>query len=259
MDFSKPETVVDLNNIRNVLIRMEDTIVFNLIERAKFPRQPSIYKPGAFNISDFDGSFVEWLLREEEIVHAKIRRYESPDEIPFFPNDLPEPILPAIEYPPVLYPHPNKVNVNDTIKDFYINDIVPRICADGEQPENLGSSSLCDVECLRSLSRRIHFGRFVAEAKYLTETAHMTSLIKSKDVAGLDAAITNKAVEKQVLARLKRKAETYGIDPTLADPQPKASRVNVEAVVEMYENWVIPLTKEVEVEYLLNRLPKEEA
>ncbi|KAK9368433.1 chorismate mutase [Lipomyces kononenkoae] len=257
MDFLSPDTVMDITNIRAALIRMEDTIVFNLIERAKFPRQPSSYENGGIRIPGFDGSFVDWILREEEIVHAKVRRYQSPDEVPFFPDDLPEPILPPISYPPVLFPHPNKVSVNDRIKAFYVNDIVPSVCADGEQKENLGSSSLCDVECLRSLSRRIHFGRFVAESKFRMEREEITALIKAKDRAGLEAAITNSAVEKQVLARLKKKAETYGIDPNLLS-SPSNQKVDADAVVAIYENWVIPLTKEVEVEYLLHRLDREE-
>ena len=32
----KPETVLDLANIRQALVRMEDTIVFDLIERSQF-------------------------------------------------------------------------------------------------------------------------------------------------------------------------------------------------------------------------------
>ncbi|KAK9457292.1 chorismate mutase [Dipodascopsis uninucleata] len=252
MDFLKPETVVDLNNIRTMLIRMEDTIVFNLIERAKFPVQSIIYRPGAIKIPNFNGSFLDWMLREEEIVHSRARRYESPDEIPFFPNDLDEPVLPEISYPPVLYPYPNKLNLNSRIKEFYVNEIVPSICLDGIQEENLGSTSLCDIECLRSLSRRIHFGRFVAEAKFLSEKEYMTELIKKKDVDGLMKAITNEAVEQQVLMRLKAKADTYGADPL--QPNKDVAKVKSQAVVSMYENWVIPLTKDVEIEYLLRRL-----
>jgi len=187
------------------------------------------------------------------MLSAKVRRYQSPDEIPFFPNDLPDPILPAISYPPVLYPHPNNLNLNSQIKKFYCNEIVPSICPQGEQKENLGSSSLCDIECLRSLSRRIHFGRFVAETKFLSERERMTKLIEEKDVSGLESAITNVDVEKQVLKRLKEKAEKYGVDPLLKENH-NSKKVNANAVVSMYENWVIPLTKHVEVEYLLHRL-----
>ncbi|KAK9478194.1 chorismate mutase, partial [Lipomyces japonicus] len=253
MDFFKPETVLNLSNIREILIRMEDTIVFNLIERAQFTRQESIYTAGAIAIPDFNGSFVQWILREEEGVHAKVRRYESPDEVAFFPSELPQPILPPISYPVILHPHPNKVNVNDRIFDFYVNEIVPKISRPGEQPENLGSSSLCDVECLRSLSRRIHFGRFVAEAKFRSEQELMTKLIIDRDVVGLEAAITNSAVEKQILVRLKKKAETYGSEIKLQSSEEK-KKVDAESVVELYERWVIPLTKVVEIEYLLHRL-----
>lgn len=34
----------------------------------------------------------------------------------------------------------------------------------------------------------------------------------------------------------------------------KQLKINVDVVVELYEKWVIPLTKEVEIEYLLARL-----
>ncbi|KAK9450910.1 chorismate mutase [Limtongia smithiae] len=255
MDFLKPETVLNLQNIREVLVRMEDTILFNLIERAKFPQQKTIYISGGIDIPGFDGSFVEWLLREEEIVHAKARRYESPDEIPYFPDDLPDPVLPRISYPPILHPHPNKLNMNDKIKYFYIHDIVPKICPKGEQKENFGSTSLCDISCLRSLSRRIHFGRFVAEAKFKSEPERMTELINNKDVPGLEGAITNSAVEQQILERLKKKALGYGTDPS--QPNQSLQKVDADAVVEMYKNWVIPLTKDIEVAYLLHRLDEE--
>lgn len=87
----------------------------------------------------------------------------------------------------------------------------------------------------------------------MAETENMTKLIKEKNSAGLDAAITNAAIERQVIARLKKKAETYGVDPNLSYSE-EEKKVNADAVVAMYENWVIPLTKVVEVEYLLHRL-----
>jgi chorismate mutase len=85
----------------------------------------------------------------------------------------------------------------------------------------------------------------------------MTELIKNRDAKGLDAAITNEAVEKQVLQRLATKARTYGRDPSAgaeALTSKAADKVDVDAVVAIYRDLVIPLTKEVEVEYLLARL-----
>jgi chorismate mutase len=190
---------------------------------------------------------------------AKIRRYQSPDEYPFT-SDLPAPIIPPLNYPPLLHANQN-VNVNPKIYDSYINDILPRITQNlpdkGESSENYGSTAVRDVECLQSLSRRIHFGKFVAEVKFQSDEAHMTELIKKRDVKGLDAAITNEAVEKQVLQRLATKARTYGRDPTAgaeALTSKAADKVDVDAVVAIYRDLVIPLTKKVEVEYLLARL-----
>jgi chorismate mutase len=114
-----------------------------------------------------------------------------------------------------------------------------------------------DVECLQSLSRRIHFGKFVAEVKFQSEEAKMTELIKNRDYKGLEEAITNAAVERQVLQRLATKARTYGRDPSAgaeALNSREADKVDVDAVVAIYRDLVIPLTKEVEVEYLLARL-----
>jgi len=80
-------------------------------------------------------------------------------------------------------------------------------------------------------------------------------LIKAGDREGIGAAITNAAVEKKVLERLGLKARTYGTDPSIGVEGP--AKINVEAVVAMYKEFVIPLTKDVEVEYLMQRLESE--
>ena len=85
----------------------------------------------------------------------------------------------------------------------------------------------------------------------------MTELIRKRDVIGLEDAITNAAVERQVLQRLETKARAYGRDPSVsveALKSKEADKVDVDAVVAIYRDLVIPLTKEVEVEYLLSRL-----
>jgi chorismate mutase len=71
MDFMKPDTVLNLNNIRASLVRMEETIVFNLIERAQFYSTCSVYKPDGIKIPGFEGSFLDWFLGESEKTHCK--------------------------------------------------------------------------------------------------------------------------------------------------------------------------------------------
>lgn len=254
----KPETVLNLDNIRQSLVRMEDTIVFNLIERAQFYTMPSVYEPKAISLPGFEGSFLEWILVESEKVHSKVRRYEAPDEVPFNPDKLEEPILPAIDYPAVLAKYSKDINESQTIIDYYVKTIVPLVATEGEQLENMGSCALCDVEALQAISRRIHFGKFVAETKYQKEKERFTQLIKDKDIKGIEDAITNQAVENKILERLMLKADTYGVDPTLRWSQKAQGQIAPEAVVQIYREFIIPLTKKVEVDYLLRRLECEE-
>ncbi|KAK7749018.1 chorismate mutase aro7 [Cytospora paraplurivora] len=260
IDLSDATKALDLSRIRFQLIRLEDTITFHLIERVQFPLNSNIYTPGAVPIPNSDLSLMDWYLHEQEKLQSLIRRYESPDEYPFFPQSLNNPILPPIDYPRILYP--NNVIVNDKIKKFYIETFLPRVCPSfghgdrGANQENYGSSATCDIAVLQALSRRIHFGKFVAESKFQSDKEGYTRMIKAGDREGIGASITNAAVEKQVLERLKLKAKTYGTDPSLGVGV-EQSKINVDAVVAMYEDFVIPLTKEVEVEYLMQRLEPE--
>lgn len=259
MDFTKPETVLNLQNIRDELVKMEDSIIFKFIERSHFPVCAPVYAPNHpdLNIPDFTGSFLDWALLQMEITHSKLRRFDSPDETPFFPNDIQEPILPRIDYPKILHEKASKpVNYNEKIKSIYIKEIVPLISnSDGDAKENYGSVATRDMECLQSLSRRIHFGKFVAEAKFQSDIDLYTKMIREKDVDGIMSSITNAAVEEKILERLVRKADVYGVDPTTpVDSTEKVRRITPEYLVKIYKEIVIPITKEVEVDYLLRRL-----
>ncbi|KAF7718477.1 Chorismate mutase [Penicillium ucsense] len=255
IDLSDASKALDLANIRFQLIRLEDTITFHFIERVQFQLNRTIYVPGGVKIPHSELSLMDYLLREQERLQSRVRRYQSPDEYPFFPDALEEPVLQPLSYPQIL--HDNDVNVNDIIKRRYIDEILPAICRQdredrGETQENYGSAATCDVACLQALSRRIHFGKFVAESKFQKDPELFVRLIRAGDREGIDAAITNAAVEKKVLERLGLKAKIYGTDP--AFPEEQGPKINIDAVVAMYKECVIPLTKVVEVEYLMQRL-----
>ena len=238
--------------------RLEDSIVFFLLERVAFPLNAAIYTPGAIDIPNSSLSLFDYILRDTERLHSLVRRYQSPDEYPFFPSSISTPILKPLNYPKVL--HENDVVVNDRLKEAYITKILPACCSQperadrGEDQENYGSAAVADVLCLQALSRRIHYGKFVAESKFRSDTPRFVELIKAKDVQGLDEAITDAKVEKKVLERLRLKAKTYGTDPDSASNPNVMGKIDVEAVVAMYKDYVIPLTKIVEVDYLLQRL-----
>lgn len=163
-NFMLEQDPLSLERIRSVLVRLEDTIIFDLIERAQFAHNPRMYVSGAFSElkeSGFEGSWLEWFLKEIETFHgpfhsklspaliltlnhptAKARRYtrygyrrciasfpsyddcHSPDEYPFT-SGLPPPLLKPLDFPNIL--HPNDINANPSILSFYTRAIVPRI------------------------------------------------------------------------------------------------------------------------------------
>lgn len=175
MNFS--DGPIDLQKIRNELVRLEDTIIFGLIERSQFSHNPSIYEIGGveglllspmctyiqtdthirqtpLGLPVDNSSFLTFFIHEMECVHSKVRRYTSPDEYAFSSN-LPPPVLPPLSFPSIL--HANSVQVNDEILKVYIESIVPAVCKEGSDG-NFGSSATRDFEVLQTLSRRIHFG-----------------------------------------------------------------------------------------------------
>ncbi|RUS32096.1 chorismate mutase [Jimgerdemannia flammicorona] len=225
-----------------------------LIERAQFAHNSVIYEPAAQQFKDVTGekSFLEFFLWETEKVHG------DPDEYAFT-SPLPMPILPALAYPQFL--HPNDINVNPQIMRIYLEHIVAAVTRPGDD-QNYGSATTRDVEVLQALSKRIHYGKYIAECKFRESPSAYAALARANDLAGIDALLTNKAVEATLLKRLGRKALIYGQslddvdvgkDVVEGEDQSKLLRIPVEAVVELYEKWVIPLTKVVEVEYLVKR------
>jgi chorismate mutase len=77
---------LSLERIRSVLTRLEDTIIFGLIERAQFAHNPKIYQKGAFvelKEIKFDGSWLDWFLQETESFHGQspiISSKNNPDD-----------------------------------------------------------------------------------------------------------------------------------------------------------------------------------
>lgn len=75
-NFFISENPLSLNGIRSTLIRLEDTIIFQLIERAQFAHNPKMYEPGAFQeLKDigFNDSWLKWFLEGIESFHGRKR------------------------------------------------------------------------------------------------------------------------------------------------------------------------------------------
>jgi len=99
-------------------------------------------------------------------------------------------------------------------------------------------------------------GKFVSESKFTEKPSAFIPHILKPNRDALEALITKPEVERKLLLRLQKKATTYAQD-IIADgeqlpvsPNGKAvisSKIDVDGVVDLYESYIIPLTKEVEV------------
>lgn len=300
--------LLSLDHIRSTLIRQEETIIFALIERAQFRQNDIVYKvggvpglgvpPGSSSGEEEDEfSFLDFMLSGTEALHSLVRRYESPEEHAFFPSRLPPRTnsLAELDYPNLLSNDEaiNDLNWSQILYEKYLSVIVPAIAAKGDDEQH-GSTVISDIAALQALSKRIHYGKFVAESKYRSNPEGFQHLVEEGDAWGVMQLLTNEKVEEQVLTRARLKATNYGREPLLAS-LPKvaggeddnttsiiaaAAAAAVVAAVEamkksendfasikgkvdpaiiesIYRQLIIPMTKDIEVAYLFLRCGKE--
>jgi chorismate mutase len=107
-----------------------------------------------------------------------------------------------------------------------------------------------DITLIQALSYRIHYGKLVAESKFRARPDVFTALIQAKDREGIMRELTDVAVEKQVVERVRTKAARYA----RPDENVTAFKVDPDVIAELYGEFLIPLNKDVQVEYLLQRL-----
>ncbi|XP_022990842.1 chorismate mutase 1, chloroplastic-like [Cucurbita maxima] len=259
---SSPKERVDISDnltleaIRRSLISQEDSIIFSLLERAQYCYNGDTYDPNAFSMDGFSGSLVEYLVKETERLHAQVGRYKSPDEHPFFPDDLPAPLLPPLQYPQVLHPVADSININSKVWRMYFNSLIPRLVEEGDDG-NYGSTAVCDTMCLQALSKRIHYGKFVAEAKFQESPDEYGAAIRKQDKEKLMDMLTFPSVEEAIKRRVEMKAKTFGQEvPVNIEEKHGAPvyKIKPSLVAQLYGEWIMPLTKDVEVQYLLRRL-----
>jgi chorismate mutase len=241
----------DLAKISSVLEGLEETIIFKLIDRAQFRHNPTVYEKGR---SGFKGAHDESLftlrLRYQEKMDALFGRFCVPEERPFSTR-LPGPRR-KLSIPPtgLVLDSLSAVNLGAKILGAY-GDLVPQICRSGDDG-HWGSSVEHDVYALQAIARRVHYGSlFVAESKYRSDPKRYGEMIRAKDGAGILSLLTRRDVEEAIIVRIREKVAV-----TQAKVNHKIRHVIDPAIIlAFYHTCVIPLTKEGEVLYLLNRRP----
>ena len=98
-----------------------------------------------------------------------------------------------------------------------------------------------DQCCLRLILKRMGYGVRVAQAKARQEPARFEDAIRQGDHAMLWRQITHADIEQRVYDRVRDVARSMGVRGV----------AGAEAWVQLYQQWLIPLTKAAEVSALL--------
>ncbi len=240
---------LNLDQVVARLAGLEEAILMKLLDRCQFAYNEAAYTPG---ISGFDppesATLLELRLLHQETVDALFGRYLVPEERPFY-TGLPRPRRLVTTLDPELHIRElETINLSGRILISYL-ELLPQICKPGSDG-HLGSSVEHDVICLQAIARRIHYAAcYVAESKYRLEPAVYQELIDRQDEKSLMERLTRKEVEQEVLRRVERKIRSL---QKASDPNNRII-IAAEPIVYYFRDWIIPLTKEGEVRYLMQR------
>jgi chorismate mutase len=229
---------------------LEETIIWKLIDRAQFRRNAGVYEPGK---SGFEGNHGESLfdlrLRYQEEMDAVFGRFMVPEERPFN-RDLPPPRR-AVHIPStgLSISDYDSVNLSTDIQAAY-RQLLGALCQPDDDGQ-YGSSVEHDVYALQAIGRRVHYGSlYIAESKYLADTATYRQLIAAGDTAGLLTLLTRQEVEDRIIIRVRDKVNSLQLEVN-----PAVRRlIDPEVVCAFYRDFIIPLTKRGEILYLMQRM-----
>ncbi|XP_022636615.1 chorismate mutase 2 isoform X3 [Vigna radiata var. radiata] len=192
------------DTVRASLARLEDTIIFALFERVKFPLNPPTY--------DLLGD----LVRETEALQFEAHRYDNPEENPFFPENLPPFSAPEYPFTEFLQGAGASININKEIWEVYFRELLPKFVKCGDDG-NYAQTAFADLTLLQDKEALMKF-------------------------------LTTESVENTVvMRRVEKKVMVFGRE--LSQEHDFKGDVSI-----LYEKWLLPLTKKVQVEYLLKRL-----
>lgn len=219
-----------LPELRIRLDQMTERIVSRLKDRSRFPLNAPVYRPDKVPIAGRQGiSFLQFSLEGLERYHASLGRYAYPGEYPLVSSHVPDPqVERTVGMPPL---PPLGIGFTEELLEFY-REVLPDLCAPGEDPDTYGETVYVDADLLELLHERINVGRYVAQAK-LDGDPSLRGL--ARDGKGLAARLTDPEREAALLGSAVAAAERYQVGP---------------AVVERVFQWVMQETIVVEVSYI---------
>jgi chorismate mutase len=126
------------------------------------------------------------------------------------------------------------------LRPFYVHTLLPTLCAPGGSEADRNACLAADTACLNSLARRLALSIHVATRKREALPDALQAALRTGDPARVEEAITNLAVEADVIARVEARARKGG-----------ANDETVRRLADLYANALIPLSRQIQVHGLL--------
>ena len=126
------------------------------------------------------------------------------------------------------------------LRPFYVQILLAALCAPGGGDAERTACLAADMAGLHSLARRLALSIHVATRKREALPDALQAALRTGDPARVEQAITNLAVEADVIARVEKRARKNG-----------APDETVRRLADLYANGIIPLSRKIQVHGLL--------
>lgn len=233
----------NLNEVRNRLEALEETIVFRILDRAQFKYNSIVYTKDAFSLpnSHENLSFLDYTHKSTEQIYAKLGRFNVVEEKPFFTVKSTN----SDQFPV----NSNEINLTAQIHKYYSNFL--RISLENDDDGEYVNTVEADIALLLAVSKRIHYGAFyVAECKFQEKPEEFTEAVKAGNKDKVLDMLVNRQAEENVLIRVFDKCQII----QSAYTSKLRKTIEPKVVVDFYKNIIIPLTVEGELQYFFQRV-----
>jgi chorismate mutase len=125
------------------------------------------------------------------------------------------------------------------LRPLYVSTLLPALCEAGAD-EDRRKCIAADANCMNALVQRLNLSVHVAALKLEEIPEALRLPLMNRDPGLLEKAITNQAVEADVIARILDMSRGQHAGGDLP-----------EKIARVYETWVIPISRKIQVHDLL--------
>jgi chorismate mutase len=129
----------------------------------------------------------------------------------------------------------------DVLHADYVMRVLPVICR-ADEDDMARKCIAIDHDCLDAVARRLHLATVVASRKKQDNIRFIQALERGASDTELEEAITHPAIEEEVLRRIRLLADAAN-----------AQEGTPDRILTVYREWLIPLSRRVQVEFLQSK------